>query len=189
MKSLKNRMKKCVALGAAFAMVATAMPLSNVAQAAGEDDGLVLWYNFESLKSGTILNDMSGNGRAGVIRPTGSQVTTTDANIYGTDYTTYDFQGETPSAENTYVELPAGVFNGLEDMTVSCWVNLDVSGGGYQRIWDFGFKADGDNFNTTSYMYLIADGANQGHVGYTAAITDSGWGNEKGPEKQVPLET
>ena len=38
-------------------------------------------------------------------------------------------------------------------------------------------------------MYLIADGANTGHVGYTAAITDSGWGNEKGPEKQQALET
>ena len=105
-------------------------------------------------------------------------------NIYGTDYTAYDFQGGAPSDTNTYVELPAGVFNGLEDMTVSCWVNLDVSGGRYQRIWDFGFKQADGNYNTTSYMYLIADGANTGHVGYTAAITDSGWGNEKGPEKQ-----
>ena len=189
MKKVKSLMKKGVALGAAFAMVATALPLSNVAQAAGEDDGLVLWYDFESLKSGTIINDMSGNGYAGVIRPTGSQVTTADVNIYGTDYTAYDFQGEQPSDTNTYVELPAGVFNGLEDMTVSCWVNMDASGGAYQRIWDFGFKSDASNFNTTSYMYLIADGSNQGHVGYTAAITNSGWGDEKGPEKQQPLET
>ena len=189
MKRVKSLIRKGIAFGAAFAMTATALPLSNVAMAAGEDDGLVLWYDFESLKSGTIVNDMSGNGYAGVVRPTGSQVTTADVNIYGTEYTAYDFQGGSPSDTNTYVELPSGVFNGLEDMTVSCWVNMDTSGGAYQRIWDFGFKSGASDFNTTSYMYLIADGSNQGHVGYTAAITNSGWGDEKGPEKQQPLET
>lgn len=193
MKSFKNWMKKGVALGAAFAMTATTFPLSNVAQAAGDggakaDDGLVLWYDFESLKSGTIINDMSGNGYGGVVRPTGSQVTTADVSIYGTDYTAYDFQGGAPSDENTYVELPAGVFNGLEDMTVSCWVKMKPAEGSYQRIWDFGFQDAEGNFNTTSYMYLIADGYNQGHMGYTAAITNSGWSNEKGPEKGENLE-
>lgn len=62
-----------------------------------------------------------------------------------------------PSAENTYIELPNGVFNGLEDITVSCWVNMSEATG-YQRIWDFGFKDGESNFNTTSYMYLIPDG-------------------------------
>lgn len=196
MRKLKTILRKGAALGAVCAMTLTSLPMQSVAAAEqdgaapqAEEDGLVLWYDFESLKSGTIVNDMSGNGYAGVVRPTGSQVTTADVNIYGTDYTAYDFQGGKPSDTNTYVELPAGVFNGLEDMTVSCWVNMDVSSGNYQRIWDFGFKQDDGNFNTTSYMYLIADGNNDGHKGYTAAITDSGWGKEKGPEKQQPLET
>ena len=187
MKRVKSLIRKGIAFGAAFAMTATALPLSNVAMAAGEDDGLVLWYDFSNL-DGTIVNDSSGNGRAGVVRPTGSQVTTSDVNIYGTDYTAYSFQGGQPSATNTYVELPTGVFNGLEDMTVSCWVNMSEATG-YQRIWDFGFKGDGSNFNTTSYMYLIPDGWNAGHTGYTAAITNSGWGDEKGPEKGEALET
>ena len=187
MKRVKSLIRKGIAFGAAFAMTATALPLSNVAMAAGEDDGLVLWYDFSNL-DGTIVNDSSGNGRAGVVRPTGSQVTTSDVNIYGTDYTAYSFQGGKPSATNTYVELPTGVFNGLEDMTVSCWVNMSEATG-YQRIWDFGFKGDGSNFNTTSYMYLIPDGWNAGHTGYTAAITNSGWGDEKGPEKGEALET
>ena len=196
MKSFKNWMKKGIALGAAFAMTVTVLPVSDIVNAAGPEDasaraedGLRLWYDFESLKSGTVITDLSGNGYGGVIRPTGSQVTTADVNIYGTDYTAYDFNGGQPSAENTYVELPGGVFNELEDMTVSCWVYMDASGGMYQRIWDFGFQDGEGNFNTTSYMYLIADGANQGHTGYTAAITDSGWSNEKGPEKGTALET
>lgn len=191
MKSFKSLVKKGIALGAACAITATSLPLSDVVRAAGDDgakagDGLVLWYDFESLKTGTIVNDMSGNGRAGVVRPEGSGATITDAAIYGTDYTAYSFRGGQPSETNTYVELPSGVFDGLEDITVSCWVNISDSTG-YMRIWDFGFK-DGANYNTTSYMYLIADGYNSGHTGYTAAITNSGWGNEMGPEKGTALE-
>ena len=165
MKSFKNWMKKGIALGAAFAMTVTALPLSDVVLAAGtddaaakaEDDGLILWYNFEGLGTGTVISDASENGRNGVVRPTGSGVTTADVNIYGTDYTAYSFKGGQPSAENTYIELPNGVFNGLEDITVSCWVNMSEATG-YQRIWDFGFKDGESNFNTTSYMYLIPDG-------------------------------
>ena len=197
MKRFKKWAKKGLALGAVVAMTATSIPMTGLnAEAAGKmggkaevEDGLVLHYNFESLKSGTIVNDLSGNGRAGVIRPTGSQVTTEDVNIYGADQTAYKMQGGQPSNTNTYVELPSGVFNGLEDMTVSCWVNMKYANASYQRIWDFGFKDEKDQFNTSTYMYLLADGNNEGHKGYTAALTNSGWGDEKGPEKGKPLAT
>ena len=88
MKSFKNWMKKGIALGAAFAMTVTVLPVSDIVNAAGPEDasaraedGLRLWYDFESLKSGTVITDLSGNGYGGVIRPTGSQVTTADVNI------------------------------------------------------------------------------------------------------------
>ena len=192
-KSLKKWVKKGVALGAACAFAATSLPVTGWTVLAADtkgakEDGLVLHYDFSSLKTGTIVEDLSGNGKAGVIRPTGSQVTTEDVNIYGTDQTAYKFLGGQPSSTNTYVELPTGVFNGLEDMTVSCWVNMDETWGSYQRIWDFGFKAE-ENFNTTSYMYLIADGSNEGHRGYTAALTNRGWSEEKGPQKGTALES
>lgn len=48
-------------------------------------------------------------------------------------------------------------------------------------IWDLGS-------DTTSYMYLIANGYNTGHQGYTAALTNSGWSKEKGPEKGTALQ-
>lgn len=199
MKGFKKWAKKGLALGAVCAITATSLPMTSIqALAAGEkdakatkEDGLILHYNFESVKSGggTIVEDLSGNGRAGVVRPTGSQVTTEDANIYGAKQTAYKFLGGQPSNENSYVELPSGVFNGLEDMTVSCWVNMKEAWGSYQRIWDFGFQNNKGQFNTTTYMYLLADGSNEGHRGYTAALTNSGWSNEKGPEKGEALAT
>ncbi len=200
MKKFRGWMKKGAAIGLACAVTVTAVPLPDAVNAeegqqqstdgasAREDDGLILWYDFESLSTGTIVNDMSGNGHAGVVRPTGSQATASSVNIYGTDYTAYSMEGGQPSETNTYVELPSGVFNDLEDITVSCWVYLNASTG-YQRIWDFGFKAGESDFNTTTYMYLIADGYNDGHTGYTAAITDGGWGDEKGPGKGEALAT
>lgn len=196
MKGFKRWAKKGLALGAVCAITATSLPMTSIqALAAGEkdakaaEDGLILHYDFKSLKTGTIVEDLSGNGKAGVIRPTGSQVTTEDVNIYGADQTAYKFLGGQPSNTNTYVELPVGVFNDLEDITVSCWVNMKEAWGSYQRIWDFGFKNNKGQFNTTTYMYLLADGSNEGHKGYTAALTNSGWGDEKGPEKGKALAT
>ena len=82
MRKLKTILRKGAALGAVCAMTLTSLPMQSVVAAEqdgaapqAEEDGLVLWYDFESLKSGTIVNDMSGNGYAGVVRPTGSQVT------------------------------------------------------------------------------------------------------------------
>ncbi|MEI3219821.1 MAG: hypothetical protein V8S08_09665 [Lachnoclostridium sp.] len=140
------------------------------------DPTLVLHYDFESLKSGTIVNDVSGNGKAGVVRPQVQVKTQTDL-ILGEEYTSFVMNGGQPDATHTYVELPQGVFNGLEDVTISCWVYVNTEDSGYSRIWDIGS-------GTTSYMYLLVDGGNDGHKGYTGAITSNSWSNEKGPEKQ-----
>lgn len=142
---------------------------------------LVLQYDFESLKTGTIVNDTSGNGHAGVVRPTGSGVETQQVSILGQDYTAFVMNGGDPDETHPYVEMPSGIMNGLEDTTISCWVNMKDDSTGYQRIWDLGS-------DTTSYMYLIANGYNTGHQGYTAALTNSGWSKEKGPEKGTALQ-
>lgn len=89
--------------------------------------------------------------------------------------------GGDPDETHPYVEMPSGIMNGLEDTTISCWVNMKDDSTGYQRIWDLGS-------DTTSYMYLIANGYNTGHQGYTAALTNSGWSKEKGPEKGTALQ-
>lgn len=190
MKRAKKILGKGIALGSIATLTLTSVPAWTLQAAEPQttepqiedSKNLILWYDFTSLDSGTIVDDMSGHGKNGVVRPEGSGVTTEDVNIYGTDYTAYKMNGGQPSSTNSYVEMPTGILNGLEDTTISCWVYLDESGGRYQRIWDIGS-------DTQSYMYLIADGANQGHTGYTSALTNRGWGEEKGPQKGTPLET
>ena len=138
------------------------------------DEGLVLHYDFESLKTGTIVNDVSSNGKSGEVMPRGS-------GIFGETQTAIVLQGGQPGTGHNYVEMPSGVLNGLDSVTISCWVYVNQSSG-YARIWDIGH-------NPTSYMYLLDSGYNTGHMGYTAAPTNSGWGNEMGPEKGTALDT
>ena len=185
MKRLKKTGKKCVAWSIVAVMAATVVPPGMLVKAAEPEDetggNLVLHYDFESLKTGTIVNDTSGNGHAGVVRPTGSGVETQQVSILGQDYTAFVMNGGDPDETHPYVEMPSGIMNGLEDTTISCWVNMKDDSTGYQRIWDLGS-------DTTSYMYLIANGYNTGHQGYTAALTNSGWSKEKGPEKGTALQ-
>lgn len=185
MKRLKKTGKKCVAWSIVAVMAATVVPPGMLVKAAEPEDetggNLVLQYDFESLKTGTIVNDTSGNGLAGVVRPTGSGVETQQVSILGQDYTAFVMNGGDPDETHPYVEMPSGIMNGLEDTTISCWVNMKDDSTGYQRIWDLGS-------DTTSYMYLIANGYNTGHQGYTAALTNSGWSKEKGPEKGTALQ-
>ena len=185
MKRLKKTGKKCVAWSIVAVMAATVVPPGMLVKAAEPEDetggNLVLQYDFESLKTGTIVNDTSGNGHAGVVRPTGSGVETQQVSILGQDYTAFVMNGGDPDETHPYVEMPSGIMNGLEDTTISCWVNMKDDSTGYQRIWDLGS-------DTTSYMYLIANGYNTGHQGYTAALTNSGWSKEKEPEKGTALQ-
>ena len=181
MKGKRNFVRRVIALLAVCAMTVTSLPMIAMAEGT-EDERLVLHYDFESLKSGTIVNDVSGKGLAGVVCPAGSEVQTQTDLILGQEHTSFIMNGGQPDATHTYVEMPQGVLNGLEDVTISCWVYLNASDKDYRRIWDIGS-------DTTSYMYLLVDGNNEGHKGYTSAITASGWSNEKGPQKESALET
>lgn len=181
--TVKRAVQKAIAITTTVAMTATLVPASMLVRAEEETQkGLVLQYDFESLKSGTIVNDTSGNGLAGVVRPTGSGVETEEVTILGQNYTAFVMNGGQPDETHPYIEMPQGIMNGLEDTTISCWVYFEDASAGYQRIWDIGS-------DTTSYMYLIANGFNEGHTGYTSALTNRGWGEEKGPQKQSALDT
>ncbi len=155
--------------------------LPTISFAEDTEEGLVLHYDFKSLQNGTIVEDISGNGKAAEVMPRASGVEIQEVEIYGSPKTAIVIAGGSPSTGHNYVELPVGVLNDLESVTISCWVyvNRTVS---YGRIWDFGS-------NTTSYMYLLDAGANAGHEGYTAAMTNSGWSNEIGPVKGTNLAT
>ena len=180
-----RRQKKLLSICLALTM-ATSIIFQDVSVIAktkeNTDDKMIIQYDFNDVSS-TIIPDQTGNGKAGVIRNYqngGSEIV--DAEIYGEKKKALSLPG---GADGGYLELPSGntlVENNevINSVTVSCWVNMEANSG-YQRIWDLGN-------DTSSYMYLLTDGYNEGATGYATAITNGGWSKEQTVEKGVPLE-
>jgi hypothetical protein len=73
---------------------------------------------------------------------------------------------------NGYVELPIGsVINSLSNMTISMYANFAGTGGGWQRVFDFGSGA-------TSYMFFCPSGGGNVTSPMRFAITKNGGANE-----------
>ncbi len=167
------RGKKGLSVLLSFSMVAGAcLPGFGVSAADGADEDRLVYYNFQDYSS-TIIEDASGNGKAAVMEnydAGGFRIV--DANIYGKEVKALSLPG---GADGGYLEMPVGILDGQDAITINTWVKLPTDTG-YQRIWDFGS-------DTTSYMYLLSDGGNEGFVGYSAAITRGGWTSEVGVSK------
>ncbi len=180
MRKKRQLFQKLLALILSLALVLTgAVPqgISSV-QAAGEaEDGLILYYDFDLQNSfATEISDASGNGNAGQLKRIGGapegNYSIDNVSIYGKQVKALNLPG---GEDGTYLQLPNGVLKDSDAVTISMWVKLTTDTG-YQRIWDFGS-------NTTSYMYLLSDGGNEGFKGYASAITTAGWDKEKGVAK------
>ncbi|AUX23819.1 uncharacterized protein SOCEGT47_043490 [Sorangium cellulosum] len=94
---------------------------------------LVARYTFEE-GADTVAHDVSGNGHDAALK--GSAGWTTMGRAGGA----LSLQGADP-----YLELPGGLVDGLDDLTIATWVNLS-SLDEWSRIFDFGF--------TNGFMYL-----------------------------------
>jgi Concanavalin A-like lectin/glucanases superfamily/Carbohydrate binding module (family 6) len=116
--------------------------------------------------SGDLATDASGDVNI-PMNITGPPNTTT-----GCDATGPRAQGKIGGAvslcgNNEYIQLPTGVVSGLNNFTVSAWVNPSVDST-WSRVFDFGT-------GTNDYMFLtVNDGSN---IRY--AITTSGAGGEQ----------
>jgi hypothetical protein len=104
------------------------------AQAA--DPSLQGWWKFDD-GAGTIAADSSPNGNNGTLN--GGAVW-----ISGKMKGAVELDGT-----NDYVELPIGsVINTLTEATFATWVNFYNSGGGWQRVFDFGSSTNVNMFVT-----------------------------------------
>ncbi len=104
-----------------------------VAPADPGTNGLVLLYAMEG-----NVQDTSGKGNNGTV--SGEPAFGTGPNGYGK---ALKFDGL-----NDYVNVPIGtLLSTLSNITVATWVNYSGTGGGWQRVWDFGT-------GTTNYMFL-----------------------------------
>lgn len=176
MKKGKTLLKRVMALVLSAAMVITGQISydSSTAQAADSEDNLIVYYDFNLQNSfSTVITDASGNQNTGELKNDGGSVEGTysieDANIYGKTVKALRLTG---GEAGPYLQMPDGILNGKDAVTISTWVKLPTNNG-YQRIWDFGNDSN-------SYLYMVSDGANEGFTGYAAGITTSGWSAEKG---------
>ncbi|MHC4556916.1 MAG: LamG domain-containing protein, partial [Planctomycetota bacterium] len=99
------------------------------------DPNLLGWWKFDE-GSGSTAVDWSGYGNHATLRGDPQWVP-------GFDGDALDLDGS-----DDYVVLPiGGVIASLDSTTITTWVDFSNSGGGWQRIFDFGN-------NTTTYMFL-----------------------------------
>ncbi len=187
MRKRRQLFNKLLASFLSLALVLTGVIPQGMSQvqAAGEtEDGLILYYDFDigDNDRATQVPDKSENGHVGNIKRVGGspegKYQIVDTNIYGKPVKALSLPG---GEDGTYLQMPEGVLKDYDAVTISMWVNLSTDTG-YQRIWDFG---TGNN----EYMYLLSDGGNEGFKGYSAAITKSGWLNEKGVSKYTDEST
>jgi len=121
-----------------------------VAPADPTTNGLVLLYAMEG-----NVQDTSGKGNNGTV--SGDPVYGTGPNGYGK---ALKFDGL-----NDYVNLPIGtLLSSLSNITVASWVNWSGTGGGWQRIWDFGT-------GTTNYMFVTPAQATTGPMTFAIMST------------------
>lgn len=185
MKRGKTFLKRglAVVLSAAMVLTGNISYNGNTAKAAGTEDNLILYYDFNLQNSfSTVITDASGHQNAGELKSNGSgsvegTYSIEEANIYGKTVKALKLTG---GSEGPYLQMPDGILNGNNAVTISTWVKLPTDNA-YQRIWDIGSSAD-------SYIYLLSDGWNPGFTGYAAGITTSGWSNEKGVHRETNID-
>ena len=82
------------------------------------------------------------------------------------------------SGSNEYVNLPTGIVSGLNDFTVSAWVNLGADPS-WSRVFDFGT-------GTGDYMFLTNNG---GGTGVRFAIQTGSGEQQLNANTHLPLNT
>ncbi|MEO7099488.1 MAG: TIM-barrel domain-containing protein [Luteolibacter sp.] len=116
--------------------------------------------------SGSSIADASSNGRHGTLVNGPTFVAGKGGNAINLD------------GVDDYANLPAGIVSGLNNFTVSAWVNLDTSSQA-ARIFDFG--------TDTSNSMFLTPGNGSNAVGFS--ITNSGGAGEQKINGTAPLPT
>ncbi|MCR2804417.1 LamG-like jellyroll fold domain-containing protein [Paenibacillus soyae] len=116
------------------------------------DASLKAWYKLDET-SGASAADASGYGSTGTVNGGAAWTTGQSGNAVVLDGT------------NDYIELPAGVVEGADTITVAAWVNLDTASN-WTRIFDFGS-------GTSTYMYLSPKNGSNGKIRFAIKNNNS----------------
>ncbi|MDN4640449.1 family 43 glycosylhydrolase [Agreia sp. PsM10] len=111
-----------IALVTAFAVAFGTLLAAPQASAAEGD--LLLHYDFSDV-SGTTVPDASPNGNDGVIKGTGATVTGAELTL----------PGGGSGSNAAYVQLPTGLFDGRDTLTISTWLRNEKASGNYAAMF------------------------------------------------------
>ena len=124
-----QKLKKALAAAIASSLCFTALP----SMTAGYDNGLVLYYDFETEASApSAIFDRSGNGNDATVLNQYGSLTVNDG--------TAVFSGPSYKDMGATLLLPDGTNAGITEFTYSAWINASGSTDGV-RFFDFGNRS------------------------------------------------
>lgn len=139
--------------------VKNAVDLSNAAKAQANEEGILAHYSFSGLTdtvTGTAITDESGNGNDAVIRGTGASKRIGALVL----------PGGASGSDAAYVQLPTGMFDGQDTLTISVWLQNLTGSGDYAAMY-FGTEAGSKGFPTSYWLLNPAKGGK-----FKSVITD-----------------
>lgn len=114
----KRDFKRVVTLLSIFVLFFSMFPATTIptinAEVTDLNQDLVLWYDFEETSNSTVT-DASGNGNDGTLVNNASITSSSKGGAVELD------------GDEDYVTLPTGLFDGLTDVTISTWVNVETA--------------------------------------------------------------
>ncbi|MCF6411538.1 immunoglobulin-like domain-containing protein [Pseudalkalibacillus salsuginis] len=153
--------KRGISFALAVALVTSSFfTFGAIDASAAVEDKEILDYDMSDV-NGTTVKDSTGNFNGTFVNPENAELITND----DTNTSVVSFKG---GQTDSFIEIPKGVLDGMESMTVSSLVNWAGSGGAQ---WVYGF-GQGD----THYVYYTPAyiGGSADRVG----IATNGWRNE-----------
>ena len=160
----KSKVKRIIALLLTFALVLGSIPadmLGTVLEVKAEPEKTpLLHYDFSgtSAEDGQLIEDVTGNGNDGVIRGNRAQISNGTLTLPGGDN----------GSDAAYVELPEGMFDGKDTLTISLWLKNDTGKGNYAAMF-FGSK---ELVNGMPLHYWILNPCNLEQGALKTALTD-----------------
>jgi hypothetical protein len=149
--------------------IAALVVLSALAPHLAATAGLIHRYSFDET-AGATVSDSAGTAH-GVIRGNGAYFDGA-GRLYLPGLTPSDAAPETIAG---YVDLPNRLISVLDSVTVETWVTWDGSGS-WQRIFDFGTSAGGEDISNGEGNYLFL--SPQGPANLRFAVRDPATGTE-----------
>lgn len=123
------------------------------------EEQLLAHYDFSSVEQ-DVIADVSGNGFHGTLKGTGGRVS--DGELV--------LPGGAANSDAAYVELPKGMFDGKDTLTVSMWLKNETERGNYVAMY-FGTES-------TSHYWLMNPGTFAGT--FKSVITKNSFNGEYG---------